>query len=198
MRILSHFPEHIFYWKFHCDCYKWPIQKQPSRDLPKKRVSKICNKFTGEHPSRSGISIRLQYNFIEIALRHGCSTVNLLHIFRTPFLKKTSARLQPSSGWTFLGLFTDGEGGGVWGVKRSHLPKICHIYLAITKLDTVTPYLKKIQKLYESRDTWVLLAPAFFHRKSANFAISKNTDILAFWYLISTSFTFLSLQRLFK
>ena len=115
--------------------------------------------------------------------------------FQKPFLKKTSARLQPSSGWTFLGLFTDGEG---WGVKRSHLPKICHIYLAITKLDTVTPYLKKIQKLYESRDTWVLLAPAFFHRKSANFAISKNTDILAFWYLISTSFTFLSLQRLFK
>ena len=25
-------------------------------------------------------------NFIEIALRHGCSPVNLLHIFRTPFL----------------------------------------------------------------------------------------------------------------
>ena len=26
-------------------------------------------------------------NFIEIALRHGCSPVNLLNIFRTPFLK---------------------------------------------------------------------------------------------------------------
>ena len=24
-------------------------------------------------------------NFIEIALRHGCSHLNLLHIFRTPF-----------------------------------------------------------------------------------------------------------------
>ena len=32
-------------------------------------------------------------NFIEIALRHGCSTVNLLHIFRTPFPKNTSGRL---------------------------------------------------------------------------------------------------------
>ena len=32
-------------------------------------------------------------NFIEIALRHGCSPVNLLHIFRTPFLKNTSGRL---------------------------------------------------------------------------------------------------------
>ena len=26
-------------------------------------------------------------NFIEIKLRQGCSTVNLLHIFRTPFFK---------------------------------------------------------------------------------------------------------------
>ena len=29
-------------------------------------------------------------NFIEIALRHGSSPVNLLHIFRTPFLNDTS------------------------------------------------------------------------------------------------------------
>ena len=32
-------------------------------------------------------------NFVEIALRHGCSPVNLLHIFRTPFLKNTSGWL---------------------------------------------------------------------------------------------------------
>ena len=29
-------------------------------------------------------------NFIEITLQHGCSPVNLLHIFRTPFSKNTS------------------------------------------------------------------------------------------------------------
>ena len=29
----------------------------------------------------------------KIALRHGCSPVNLLHIFRTPFPKNTSGRL---------------------------------------------------------------------------------------------------------
>ena len=29
-------------------------------------------------------------NFIEIALRHGCSLVNLLHIFRTPFSRNSS------------------------------------------------------------------------------------------------------------
>ena len=55
-----------------------------------KGVLKICSKFTGEHPCRSVISIKLLCNFIEIALRHECSPINLLHIIRTPFLKKTS------------------------------------------------------------------------------------------------------------
>ena len=50
-----------------------------------KSVLKKCSKFTGEHPCRRGISIKLQSNFIEIALRHGCSPINMLHIFRTPF-----------------------------------------------------------------------------------------------------------------
>ena len=34
-------------------------------------------------------------NFIEIALRHGCSPVNLLHVFKTLFSKNTS-------GWLLL------------------------------------------------------------------------------------------------
>ena len=47
------------------------------------------------------------------------------------------------------------------------------------KLGTVIPYLKKFQKLHESHDTppWVLLTSAFFYRESANFAVSRNTDI---------------------
>ena len=52
-----------------------------------KGVLKICYKFTGEQPCRSAILLKLQNNFIEIALRHGCSLVNLLHVFRTPFPK---------------------------------------------------------------------------------------------------------------
>ena len=36
-----------------------------------------------------------QSNFIEIALRHGCSPVNLLYIFKTPFPRNTS-------GWLLL------------------------------------------------------------------------------------------------
>ena len=55
-----------------------------------KDVLKICSKFTGQHPCQSAIS---KSNFIEIALRHGYSPVNLLHIFRTPFLKNISGRL---------------------------------------------------------------------------------------------------------
>ena len=51
----------------------------------RKGVLKICSKYTGEHPCRSVIS-----NFIEITLRHGCSPVNLLHTFRTPFSRNTS------------------------------------------------------------------------------------------------------------
>ena len=39
------------------------------------------------------ISIKLQSNFIEITLRHGCSPVNLLHIFRTPFPRNASGEL---------------------------------------------------------------------------------------------------------
>ena len=52
-----------------------------------KRCSENCSKFTGEHPGQSVISIKLQSKFIEITLWHGCSPVNLLHIFRTSFPK---------------------------------------------------------------------------------------------------------------
>ena len=56
-------------------------------------VLKICSKFTGEHPCRSAISKKLLCKFFEIALRHGCSPVYLLYIFRTPFPKNTSGQL---------------------------------------------------------------------------------------------------------
>ena len=55
-----------------------------------KSILKICSRFTGEHPCRSMISIKLFCNFIEITLQHGCSPANLLDIFRIPFLRNTS------------------------------------------------------------------------------------------------------------
>ena len=55
-----------------------------------KNVLKICIQFTEEHPCRIVISIKILCNFIEITLQHGCSPINLLHIFRTSFPKNTS------------------------------------------------------------------------------------------------------------
>ena len=55
-----------------------------------KDVLKICSKFTREHLCRSVISIKLQSNFIEIALQHGCFPLSFLHIFRSAFCKNTS------------------------------------------------------------------------------------------------------------
>ena len=60
-----------------------------------KGVLKICSKFMGEHLRRSAISIsKCNFKialwhvfFTEIALRHGCSPVNLLYIFRNLFLR---------------------------------------------------------------------------------------------------------------
>ena len=69
------------------------VQEQPSRGVLRKGVLKIFSKFTGEHPCQSVISIKLQSNFIEIALLHGCSPVNLQHFFRAPFYKNTYGRL---------------------------------------------------------------------------------------------------------
>ena len=64
-----------------------------------KGVPKISGKSTGGHPFLSAISIKLQSSFIEFAVRHGCSPVNLLHILTTPFLKNTS-------GWLVLNIGT--------------------------------------------------------------------------------------------
>ena len=53
-------------------------------------VLKIYSNITGEYLCQSAISIKLLCNFIEIILRHGCSPVKMMHIFRTPFLRNTS------------------------------------------------------------------------------------------------------------
>ena len=50
--------------------------------------------------------------------------------------------------WAFSGLLTDGG-----RAKRPSHPKIWHIYPAVMKLGAVIPYLKKIQKIFESRDS---------------------------------------------
>ena len=46
-----------------------------------------------------------------------------------------------------IGFFATAHGCG------EALPKICHTYPTMMKLCTVIPYLRKMQKIYESRDT---------------------------------------------
>ena len=92
----------VFHYKgLHDSCFlenfpeKFPGKQflkhrsSPSEVFLGKGVLKICYKFTIELSCRSVISIKLQKNFIEITFRHRCSPVNLLHIFRKPFYKKT-------------------------------------------------------------------------------------------------------------
>ena len=65
----------------------WINRSSPPEVFLLKGVLKICRKFKRKYPWRSVISIKLRCNFIEIALHHGCSHANLLHISRTFFLR---------------------------------------------------------------------------------------------------------------
>ena len=70
------------------------FQKQLSSGILRKRFSENMQQIYG----RTNM-MKCDFNKVEIALeitlRHGCSPVNLLHIFRTTFLKNTS-------GWLLL------------------------------------------------------------------------------------------------
>ena len=55
----------------------------------RKGVLKINSQFTGEHPCRSVISIKLLCRVYWNRTSAWVSPVNLLHIFRTPFPKNT-------------------------------------------------------------------------------------------------------------
>ena len=72
-----------------------------------------------------GISIKLQSNFIQITLRHGCSPVYLLHIFRTPFLKNTCGPLL---------LNVVGISELVTLLKMNFMASICHKFCTILRL----------------------------------------------------------------
>ena len=83
---------HNLIWKCFVGVWRIAISVTCRSSRPevflRKGVLKICSQFTGEHPCRSAI---------EIALRYGCSPVNLQHIFRAPFSRNTS-------GWPLLNL----------------------------------------------------------------------------------------------
>ena len=69
------------------------MQKQPTRGVPRKRWSENVQEIDRKTP----IS---KCDFNKVALQHGCSPVNLLHIFGTPFPRNTS-------GWLLLDIPDD-------------------------------------------------------------------------------------------
>ena len=76
-----------------------------------------------------------------------------------PILKKSSlfCDICPEKLMLFINPILDGHFWScsrIWGGgKKAPLPKICHTYPIMMKLGTVIPYLKKIKKIHESRDT---------------------------------------------
>ena len=79
--------------------------------------------------------------------------------------------------------------GGGWGEKAT-LPKICHTYPTKIKLGSYTLPKEDPKNMWITRQTpWVLLRAAPFHWNSANFAKKMQIQI-AFWYIISKSFSF--------
>ena len=64
-----------------------PVQKQSPRGV----LRKSCFENLQQIYRRTTMpKCDFNCNFIEITLQHGCSPVNLQHIFRTPFTKNTS------------------------------------------------------------------------------------------------------------
>ena len=70
-------------------------QKQLSRRVLRKRCSENMQQIYRITPMPKCDFNKVASNFIEITLSHGCSPVNLQHIFRTHFPKNTS-------GWLLL------------------------------------------------------------------------------------------------
>ena len=67
--------------------------KQPPRGVLRKRCSESIQQIYRRAPMLKCNFNKVASNVIEILLRYGCSFVNLLNIFRTPFRKNTSGGL---------------------------------------------------------------------------------------------------------
>ena len=76
-------------------------------------------------------------------------------------------------------IFNTIQDGSFWGLSRKvcqkgFLPKSCHTYLKMMKLATVIPYLKKITKINELRETNLLSDISIFAQKISKFCYIKK------------------------
>ena len=70
------------------------VQKQPPGGVLKKRYSGNIQQIYRRTPVPKCDFNKVASQLLKIALRYGCSPVNLLHIFRTPFPRNTSGWLR--------------------------------------------------------------------------------------------------------
>ena len=69
------------------------FQKKPSRGVARKRCSENMQQIYRRTPMPNCDFNKVAKQRFEITLRHGCSPLIFLHIFRTSFTKNTSGRL---------------------------------------------------------------------------------------------------------
>ena len=136
-------------------------------------VTHICNYVPWKRPQPKTVGNYIVFTSVFLIIR--CDTHR----------KKDDNNENRTDNWYFFFPFKSIQYGLFWGcsrmrrAKRSPLPKNCQIYPTMMKLDTVVPYLKKIQKIYKSRDT---LNDFCWHQhllpKDSNLCcINKCTDI---------------------
>ena len=91
-----------------------------------------------------------------------------------------------------MGFFGTAHGSGGGGGKKTPLPKICHTYPTMMRLGTVIPYLKKFQKLYESRDKPLEFCwhQHFFTRNQQILLYQEIQISIPFRYILSNSSKF--------
>ena len=76
-----------------------------------------------------------------------------------------------------------------YGKKLPHVPKICHTYPTMMKLGTAIPFPKKIQDLYELRDTLLEFRwHQHFLTEIGKFCYIKE---YRYWFQLDTSFIIL-------
>ena len=80
---------------------------------------------------------------------------------------------------------------GIGGTKKAPLPKIGLTYPTMMTLGTVMHYLKKIQKIYKSRDIPLEFCRQHFFRENQQILLYQEIQkYIAFEHIISNSFNF--------
>ena len=82
---------------------------------------------------------------METTSTKSCKSIDVDDIYIVILTLFRMALFDAAHGW-------EGEGGGGGGCKKAPLSKICQIYSTLMKLSTVMTYLKKIQRIHDSRN----------------------------------------------